>query len=57
MQGPSRVVRYADVDLSWYGIDVRTLSGGDGSSSGGGGLTVAQTEEAAFQGAQRAERE
>ena len=59
MQGPSRVVRYTDVDLSWYGIDVRTLSGGgDGSpGDGGGGLTAAQAEEAAFQGAQRAERE
>lgn len=46
--------RFEGVDLAWWGRDVTTVAGPGASS---GGLTVAQAEEAAFQGAQRAERE
>lgn len=47
---------YADRDRS-RAADAKVIASTDSGGTGDGGLTVAQAEEAAFQGSQRAERE
>jgi len=48
--------RFEGVNLAWWGRDVTTVALA-GSGPGGGGLTEKQVEDAAFRGAQRAEKE